>query len=394
MNKIDKKIFGVLFFSVFNAVTGVGIVVPLLPIYAQDLGATGLYIGLIFGSFSLSRTFLMPYFGRSSDKNGRKPYIVAGLFSYFVISLAFMFSTNVNTLIVIRFFHGIASAMILPVTQAYVGDITPKGREGFTMGLFNLSIFISLSIGPLLGGVINERFSLQAAFACMGFFSLAGFFLCFFLLPPTRSERVICRKTNPVAWRSLLKDRLIVGLFLFRLVYTNCIGILWCFIPIFANNEYRLSSSAIGILLMLPVFTSGLINVPMGFLADRINKKAMAVFGGLITVYAMVSFEWAGGYRDLLTACVLFGLGGGIATPPIMAMAVIKGNKTGAMGSVMALIAMAHSLGMLTGSMFAGLAMDFFQLRHAFPLGALIMIIGISLFLFFTSTAPVSEADN
>jgi hypothetical protein len=57
MNANDRKIFGTLFFSIFAAVTGVGIVVPLLPVYAHDLGASGLYIGLIFGAFSLSRTF-------------------------------------------------------------------------------------------------------------------------------------------------------------------------------------------------------------------------------------------------------------------------------------------------------------------------------------------------
>ncbi|HSQ84686.1 MAG TPA: MFS transporter, partial [Desulfobacterales bacterium] len=66
MKKIDKKIFGILFFSMFGTVTGVGIVVPLLPVYAENLGASGVYIGLIFGAFSISRTFLLPYFGRKS----------------------------------------------------------------------------------------------------------------------------------------------------------------------------------------------------------------------------------------------------------------------------------------------------------------------------------------
>ncbi|MBW2584501.1 MAG: MFS transporter, partial [Deltaproteobacteria bacterium] len=73
MGKLDKKIFGTLFFSIFATVTGVGIVVPLLPIYAHDLGASGLYIGLIFGAFSMSRTVFLPWFGRLSDIKGRKP---------------------------------------------------------------------------------------------------------------------------------------------------------------------------------------------------------------------------------------------------------------------------------------------------------------------------------
>jgi MFS family permease len=134
LNSFNKKIFGTLFFSIFAMITGVGIVVPLLPIYARDLGASGLYIGLIFGSFPLSRTFFLPYFGRLSDKKGRKPFIVIGLFTYALISLVFILSHSVASLIVLRFIQGITSALILPVTQAYVGDITPKGREGFTMG--------------------------------------------------------------------------------------------------------------------------------------------------------------------------------------------------------------------------------------------------------------------
>ncbi len=63
-----KGVFVTLFFAIFTTVTGVGIVVPLLPVYANDLGATGIYVGLIFGSFSISRTFLLPLFGRLSDK--------------------------------------------------------------------------------------------------------------------------------------------------------------------------------------------------------------------------------------------------------------------------------------------------------------------------------------
>jgi multidrug resistance protein len=191
MNKLDKKIFGTLFFSIFGTVTGVGIVVPLLPVYAHGLGATGLYIAMIFGAFSLSRTFFLPYFGRLSDKKGRKPIIIAGLLAYALVSLAFMLANNVEALITIRFLQGIASAMIMPATQAYIGDITPAGREGTTMGLFNMSMFTGLSIGPFIGGVINDSFSLDTSFACMGFLAFAAFLLSYFLLPPTRSEKVV-----------------------------------------------------------------------------------------------------------------------------------------------------------------------------------------------------------
>ena len=381
MKKLNKKIFGTLFFSIFGTVTGVGIVVPLLPVYAHNIGASGLYIGLIFGSFSLSRTFFLPYFGRQSDKKGRKPFIVAGLCAYTMVSLSFILANDVETLIGIRFIQGIASAMIMPAVQAYVGDITPVGREGFTMGLFNMSMFMGLSIGPLIGGVINDSFSLDISFASMGFLALAGFFLSLFLLPPTKSERVVNRGIKPLAWRWLIQDRNMIGLFLFRLAYAACIGVLWSFLPVLADTEFSLSSSSIGFLVMLGVFSSGLLHVPMGFLADRINRKMMIVLGGLIISYAILSFEWTNNFNDLVVASVLFGIGGGVAMPALMAMAVLKGNETASMGSVMGLLAMAHSLGMLIGSLLAGLMMDVFQLRHAFPSGAVIMALCVGLFI-------------
>ncbi|MFO7556921.1 MAG: MFS transporter [Desulfobacterales bacterium] len=384
MNNIDKKIFGTLFFSMFGTVTGVGIVVPLLPVYASNLGAGGIYIGLIFGSFSLSRTFLLPYFGRSSDKKGRKPFIIIGLFAYTLVSLAFIISSSVESLIAIRFFQGIASAMIMPAVQAYVGEITPAGREGFTMGVFNMSMFLGLSFGPLIGGFIRDRFTLDASFASMGFLTFLGFLLSFFLLPPTTSERASRRRTEPLAWKWVVYDKDMAGLFIFRLAYAACIGVIWSFLPVLADSEFSLASSSIGILVSLGVFSSGLLHVPMGFMADRLNRKTMVVVGGLIITYAIFSYTWAGSFRDLLLASTLFGLGGGIAMPALMALAVLKGNGIDAMGSVMGLMAMAHSLGMLAGSLLAGLMMDVSRLRYAFPSGAVVMILCLGFFIILT----------
>jgi len=381
----DKKIFAVLFFSIFVSVTGVGIVVPLLPVYAYELGASGLYIGLVFGAFSLSRTFFLPYFGRLSDKKGRKPLIVAGLLAYALISIGFILSKNVETLIIIRFIQGISSAMLIPVIQAYVGDITPEGSEGMSMGMFNMSMFFGLSIGPLAGGMINEHFSLNTSFLCMGILAFLGFSLCLFLLPPTKSERAVSRKKEVVSWKKLLRDKDLAGLFFFRFAYAACVGVVWGFLPVLADSEFHLSSSYIGILVMLGVFIAGVMQTPMGYMADRFSKRIMILIGGFIIAFAILLFNWADGFGDLFIANVLIGIGGGIAMPALMAIAVLKGKTTKAMGSVMGIITMAHSSGMLTGSLVAGLMMDMFQLRHAFSFGALIMILGTGLFFFYTS---------
>lgn len=384
MNPGDKKIFVTLFFALFATVTGVGIVVPLLPVYAHDLGASGFFIGMIFGAFSLARTFALPYFGRLSDHKGRKPLIVIGLLAYTVISLGFIFFKEVNALIVLRFFQGIASAMLMPIIQAYIGDITPAGKEGSSMGLFNMSLFCGLSIGPLLGGVINDRFSLQTSFLCMGMLAFIGFFLCSFLLPPSRSEKYISSGRSPVEWRHLFFNRDIASIFLFRFSHILCIGIVWAFLPLFARLRFSASSSAIGLLIMLGVLVSGALNLPMGLLADKLSKHWMVMAGGLIVAAAVFSFEWVKSFSGLVWASIFLGIGGGIAMPALMAIAVLKGSQTDSMGSVMAILTLAHSLGMLCGSLIGGVMMDAFQLRTAFPLGAAIM--AVTVIIFFAST--------
>lgn len=389
MEAISKKraaIFTTLFFSLFATVTGVGIVVPLLPVYARDLGAKGVYIALIFGGFSLSRSFFLPLFGRLSDTRGRKYFIVFGLFSYFLISLAFILAHNVNALIGLRVIQGIASAMIMPVAQAYVGDITPRGKEGFYMGMFNMSVFFGLSIGPLLGGIIKDRWGLDFAFGTMGGLAFAAFLLSMAFLPAAAKETAGQISRSPARWLMLLKDRFIIGISVFRFVYTTCIGIVWGFLPLYADASFGLSASKIGILLMTGISVSGLIHIPMGIVADNQNKRYLVMAGGSVVVLAMILMGSTAGFSGLFAASVVFGIGGGISIPSLMAIAIIRGKRKNALGSVISLVTTAHSLGMMAGSLIAGLIMDVFTLRYAFFIGGIIMATGMA--LFFSGTRP------
>lgn len=383
----QKSIFLTLFFTIFSTVTGVGIVVPLLPVYAHDLGAAGIYVGMIFGAFSLSRTIFLPIFGRLSDRKGRKTFIVAGLIGHIVVSAALIFSTSVPTLIVIRFFQGIASAMIMPVVQAYVGEITPQGREGYSMGLFNMSMFASLSLGPLMGGVVRDVWSMDAAFACMGTLSAVGLLLSLVFLPPLDGEFIRYKEHPQISWRALIGDRALCGLFAFRFAYVSCIGIIWCFLPLFAEIRFSLSGSSTGILVMLGVFISGMLQLPMGYLSDRFSTRLMVAAGGSLCIVSMIMLLKATSFGGLLWGVSVFGVGGGVSMPGIMTMAVVQGARKKAMASVMSVITVGHSMGMMAGSMAAGFAMDYFELEFVFPFGAILIGIGLALFLVLTAGA-------
>jgi len=142
-----KKVFPVLALSIFSSMLGVGIVAPLLPLYAEKMGATGIWIGTIFAGFSISRAIVMPIVGKLSDRSGRKVFLAVGLFTYAIISLGYIWAGNPFQLTLVRLIQGVAAGMVIPIAQAYVGDISPEAEEGKWQGYFNLSGFNSPPLG-------------------------------------------------------------------------------------------------------------------------------------------------------------------------------------------------------------------------------------------------------
>jgi multidrug resistance protein len=382
---MNWKIFRILFFAIFSSVLGQGIVVPLLPVYAQKLGATGIHIGLIFGAFSFSMSVVLPFIGRLSDRSGRKPFIIVGLFAYFAASVAFMFSSNVTALIVIRFLQGIAAAMITPVAEAYIGDITPRGKEGMVMGLMNVAYCGGLSAGPFIGGIAKDAFGMQAAFFIMGMICLCGFMMSSLLLPSRKEEKLIAKNTEPPRYRVIFQSRHITGLFLFRFAYSICLGIVWSFAPLIADKEYGFSGTATGMVIMLGVFVSAVIMTPMGHLADRFSKRMLMAAGGLVTFAAMFFFTRLHASWELYAVSILVGVGNGVSMPPVMAMTVILGRKNAAMGTIISLLILAESMGAVAGSVLGGSIVDIWNMKAAFGSGGAVMLLATLLGMYLTS---------
>jgi MFS family permease len=380
---LNLKIFITLFLAVFVTIMGVGIVAPLLPVYAHELGAGAFQIGLIFGAFSLTRTIFVPYFGKLSDIKGKKPLLTLGMFLYFLVSLLYLVSSSVHELILIRLGQGFASAMIFPVAQAYVGMITPRNKEGFTMGLFNISLYGGLSFGPVLGGVVKDLLNIQFSFLIMGAFTFLGFILCLGLLPSEKDREggQTSVPKKPIRYLQLFKEPAIFSLFTFRLCFTTGIGFIWGFLPLLASTRLHLNSSTIGLVVMINVLTSAVFQTPMGYLADRFSKKLLIALGGVLGALSLFLVQVATSFGELFLASGLYGLAGGIAFPALMALGVIEGRRVEAMGSIMGLLAMSHSLGMLIGPLFAGVIIDLWSFSMVFIIGALFLLTGSFVFV-------------
>jgi len=189
---------------------------------------------------------------------------------------------------------------------------------------------------------------------------LAGLILSQALLPPVKTEAVASLPVNAVKLRyfMILKNRRVVGLCAFELAYIMCIGSVWSFVPLIADARFHLPTVSIGVIITLSVLVSAAIIVPMGSLADRYKKKRLMVAGGSIVAAAMFFLALVQQAWQLYAVSILIGIGGGIAAPSVMALAVVAGRESGGMASMMSLLGVANSVGMIAGPVLVGAIID------------------------------------
>jgi multidrug resistance protein len=376
-----KRAFPILALSIFSSMLGAGIVVPLLPLYAESLGANGFWLGVIFAAFSISRTVVTPLFGRLSDRDGRKPFICIGLFAYAVISLGFIWANSVYQLVLVRLVHGVAGAMILPIAQAYVGDISPEGEEGKWMGYSNAAFFGGFGFGPLMGGVLTEHMGMNIAFFTMAGLNLLAFFIAVFFLPEISRKKLAAQPY--LSFKEMSQSGTMTGLFGFRLALTLGRSSFFTFLPVFAAIGLGLRPNLIGVMLAIHILLLSLLGIPSGRIADRFSRRTLVVIGCLVSCIYLALIPLAYDFWQLLVLCILGSIGSAIAVPAASALAVEEGRKFG-MGAAIAMFTVALSIGMAVGPILSGVIVDFTSINAAFYFGAVMTLVGAGFFAWFT----------
>ena len=141
---------GAVFLTVVVDLIGFGIVIPLLPLYADRFHASGEEIGLLFASFSAMQFLFAPVWGRISDRYGRRPVLLIGLAGSVIFYTVFGFADSVLWLFISRIGAGICGATI-SISNAYIADVTPAEQRGRGMALIGAAFGIGFTIGPPLG---------------------------------------------------------------------------------------------------------------------------------------------------------------------------------------------------------------------------------------------------
>jgi MFS family permease len=373
---MNKKAFLIIASTMFISMLGMGIVTPFLPIYADQLGASPLEIGLVQAGFSISNLVSLPFVGRLSDRLGRKAFLCIGLALLALASLGFIWASSPGQLILMRLFQGLGASAHLPIAQAYLGDITPEGGEGKWMGYFNTFLFSGIGAGPLVGGVLNDLFNIDTTFLVMAALNAGGLVATLILL------REYPRKKAPSEHASFLaplRSRIVQGVAAYRMMIGFGIATLMAFVPLFADSRLGLSTSLIGLLLAVRMPVS-LVQSYTGRLADRHDRRLLVVASGATTMIFTALLPVSTGFWALLAIYAMVTFGNALGMPAATAY-VLEEGRTYGMGACMTTLTMAAQAGNAVGPVMLGAVAGFAGLESAFYSAAGFMLLGTLVFL-------------
>ncbi|MBM3162316.1 MAG: MFS transporter [Chlorobi bacterium] len=209
---MKKSPLVILLLTVLLDLIGFGIVLPLLPTYAKDLGANPFMIGLIAAIFSIMQFIFSPLWGKLSDRIGRRPVMLVSIFITAVSYLIFSQSDTIPLLIFARGLSGIGSANIA-AAQAYITDVTDSKNRSGAMGMIGAAFGVGFIIGPLIGGLLKHNYGIEmVGYVASGLIFL-DFILAVFFLPESNKQAqkldfgMLAGKNNGVKSGSFFKAK-------------------------------------------------------------------------------------------------------------------------------------------------------------------------------------------
>lgn len=302
----------------FCGYTGFSLLFPVIPQYADALGASLSVVGLAVGAFSYVTALTMIPFGMLSDRVGRRSLLVIGLVIYTLSPLLYIVATDPLQLILVRGVHGLASAAFIPAANALVVDMSPPERRGEALGWFTGATMLGFVFGPITGGFLLHSYGYNATFYACSLISLLALVL---VLPWVRG--MVGRPAQEVAsgssWGWLRQWRA-VGALLTPLFITFGSGTIVAFMPLYGEG-ISITASQVGIIITAIYASSSLLRAPAGRLSDRIGRETVILGGFTISAAALLFFSFLTSFPSLIVAGVAFGLGMGLAMPAAFALA-------------------------------------------------------------------------
>ncbi|MBI9047977.1 MAG: MFS transporter [Anaerolineaceae bacterium] len=374
----------ILFFTMIIVMMGFGMVIPILPFYIENFGATGKDLGFLLAIFSVMQFIFAPIWGTLSDRYGRKPILIVGVLGNAISLLLFGLSTELWMMFAARALGGILSAATLPTAMAFIGDSTDAKNRGGGMGIIGAAMGVGMTIGPGIGGWMSD-ISLSAPFFLGAALSVLAMLAMIFFLPeslPPEKRDTTARLQGPKISEMGAAILGPLGImffmaFIVSFAMTSFEGIF----SLFAEARFDFNARQVGTIMMVVGVISAIVQGGLTGPATKKFGEVMvikisligSVFGFLVMLLAI---EGAGIYLSV----AFFMVFNAMLRPAIAAL--ISNQSESGQGIAMGLNNSFMSAGRIIGPIWAGYLFDF-NTSAPYLSGSAVMLISFVIAMIF-----------
>lgn len=348
----------IIFITVFIDLVGFGIVIPVLPLYANQFGASPSIIGLLLGVFSAMQFIFAPILGRLSDRIGRRPVLLVSLIGTSAGFIMMGLAETLWLLFVARIIDGITGGNI-SIAQAYIADVTPPERRSRAMGIIGAAFGLGFIFGPAIGGIMSHV-SPGAPFFFAAALAAANATALYLFLPESLpQERRAASGPRPSILHVLRNSGRLGPVFATYFFATVAFALLTATYSLFTNGRLGYDAAMNGYLfaylgLLGAVVQGGL----LGHLLKIFGDKRLTMLGIALMAASMFALPSSYGLSVLLIASTGISFGHSFVTPTLNGMA---SNSASAMsqGQVLGVMQSVASLARIVGPVLGGLLLSY-----------------------------------
>jgi len=373
---------------------GMGLISPMLPQFAQTFGVSVTMVGLLITGFGVARIVTAIPSGKLAGRVGRRPLIVAGPVVLAVGSAACGMAASYWQLFAFYFVQGVGSGMHSTSAMMMLADISKPTNRGRVMSLYQGTMLLGLTLGPVLGGFLAQCFGLRVPFFVYAFLAVLAVVWAYLRLPETRPSRAQEQEPAPVGdslpragpslgFRPLLRDPnfvLIAGLTFVGLFMRT--GVQYEIIPLLGSSRLGLEEGGIGLALGVAAVLQFITIFAGGRLSDRFGRKVVITPACLVAGLSLVMLALSESIWFLFLSCAVLGVGIGVGAPtPAAYLADVVPREN--YGSGIGLYRSITDVGIVVGPLVLGVLADLRGFSFALFFNAGLLVLAVLLFQAF-----------